>query len=245
MVNNNGFNPQWNEKFQFHSLFPELAILRFVVMDNDTLSDDFIGQFSLPLSSLALGQCVQPYIHESTCLSSCILMYIAVYPLSLHNSTYTFPAVSTIADYCFVVHGVGYRHVHLLSDKGEPLDQATIFVHIACENPANAFYKVCVNISMTTTVAYKPIPCFVVFTTYACVHTCMDMHTRAHARTQTHRHTYTCMCTQTHILILSQMNCHFDNALDKVRFGRKVSQHNIMYFFYIFVQFPSYLLFCK
>ena len=81
MVNNNGFNPQWNESFQFHSLFPELAILRFVVMDNDTLSDDFIGQFSLPLSSLALGQSVLQYIHKSTFYHLVILMCIAVYLL--------------------------------------------------------------------------------------------------------------------------------------------------------------------
>ena len=92
-----------------------------------------------------------------------ILMYIAAYPLSVHNNTYTFTAVSTIADYCSVVHGVGYRHVHLLSDKGEPLDQATIFVHIACENPANVFYKVCVIIMYVLCVC-----CIRTYTLFCC-----------------------------------------------------------------------------
>ena len=55
VVKDNGFNPQWNESFNFRSIFPGLAILRFVVTDDDTLSDDFI---SLPLESLAPGQWV-------------------------------------------------------------------------------------------------------------------------------------------------------------------------------------------
>lgn len=46
--------------FKFKSIFPDLAILRFVVMDDDTLSDDFIGQYSLPLESLAPGY---RYVH--------------------------------------------------------------------------------------------------------------------------------------------------------------------------------------
>ena len=54
-MKDNGFNPQWHQSFSFKSTFPSLAILRFVVMDADTLSDDFIGQYSLPLESLAPG----------------------------------------------------------------------------------------------------------------------------------------------------------------------------------------------
>ena len=63
-MKDNGFNPQWNASFKFKSIFPGLAILRFVVMDDDTLSDDFIGQYSLPLESLAPGQCV--------CVRACV-----------------------------------------------------------------------------------------------------------------------------------------------------------------------------
>ena len=69
-VKDNGFNPQWNEAFKFKSIFPDLAILRFVVMDDDTLSDDFIGQYSLPLESLAPGQCV--------CVSACVSCSVCV-----------------------------------------------------------------------------------------------------------------------------------------------------------------------
>ncbi|KAM8823100.1 1-phosphatidylinositol 4,5-bisphosphate phosphodiesterase delta-1a isoform 2-T2 [Spinachia spinachia] len=53
---NNGFNPMWNENFQFQIHVPELAMLRFVVEDYDAGShNDFIGQYCLPLSSAKNG----------------------------------------------------------------------------------------------------------------------------------------------------------------------------------------------
>ena len=73
VVKDNGFNPQWNASFKFKSIFPGLAILRFVVMDDDTLSDDFIGQYSLPLESLAPGQCV--------CVRACVCACVHAYGL--------------------------------------------------------------------------------------------------------------------------------------------------------------------
>ena len=46
----------WNETFQHTVTFSELALVRFLVMDHDLLSkDDFIGQFTLPLNSIATG----------------------------------------------------------------------------------------------------------------------------------------------------------------------------------------------
>uniref|UniRef100_A0A1X7VUT6 Phosphoinositide phospholipase C n=1 Tax=Amphimedon queenslandica TaxID=400682 RepID=A0A1X7VUT6_AMPQE len=56
VINDNGFNPVWNETFQKIVCFPELALIRFKVMDYDLLSkDDFIGQFTLPLDSIETG----------------------------------------------------------------------------------------------------------------------------------------------------------------------------------------------
>ncbi|KAF3836571.1 hypothetical protein F7725_029129 [Dissostichus mawsoni] len=52
----NGFNPMWNEKFQFDIHVAELALLRFVVEDYDSTSqNDLIGQYCLPLSSVQNG----------------------------------------------------------------------------------------------------------------------------------------------------------------------------------------------
>ncbi|KAM4835985.1 1-phosphatidylinositol 4,5-bisphosphate phosphodiesterase delta-4 isoform 2-T4 [Thomomys bottae] len=55
-VENNGFNPYWGETLCFHVRVPELAMLRFVVKDYDWKSrNDFIGQFTLPLTCMQQG----------------------------------------------------------------------------------------------------------------------------------------------------------------------------------------------
>ncbi|UJR21175.1 hypothetical protein I4U23_024273 [Adineta vaga] len=47
-------NPQFNDTFEFEIAFPELALVRFVVLDDDSLDYDFIGQYTLPF------ECIQP-----------------------------------------------------------------------------------------------------------------------------------------------------------------------------------------
>lgn len=56
VVTNNGFNPWWDTEFEFEVVVPELALVRFVVEDYDASSkNDFIGQSTIPLSSLKQG----------------------------------------------------------------------------------------------------------------------------------------------------------------------------------------------
>lgn len=51
-----GFNPCWDETLTFQIRVPELALVRFVVEDYDTTSsNDFVGQFTLPLPNLREG----------------------------------------------------------------------------------------------------------------------------------------------------------------------------------------------
>ncbi|XP_033494511.2 1-phosphatidylinositol 4,5-bisphosphate phosphodiesterase delta-1a isoform X1 [Epinephelus lanceolatus] len=55
-IENNGFNPMWNESFKFDIHVPELAMLRFVVEDYDSTSqNDLVGQYCLPLTSVQNG----------------------------------------------------------------------------------------------------------------------------------------------------------------------------------------------
>ena len=54
-VNHNGLNPVWNESFEKAIFVPELAMLRFVVNDDNFGFDDFIGQNSIPFTSLRPG----------------------------------------------------------------------------------------------------------------------------------------------------------------------------------------------
>lgn len=55
-IENNGFNPMWNENFQFDVRVPDLALVRFLIEDYDSSSDnEFIGQYTLPFNSLKNG----------------------------------------------------------------------------------------------------------------------------------------------------------------------------------------------
>ncbi|XP_039972491.1 1-phosphatidylinositol 4,5-bisphosphate phosphodiesterase delta-3-A [Xiphias gladius] len=55
-IDNNGFNPRWDCTLSFQLQVPDLALVRFVVEDHDhTAKNDFVGQFTLPFSSLRTG----------------------------------------------------------------------------------------------------------------------------------------------------------------------------------------------
>uniref|UniRef100_A0A665T5K4 Phosphoinositide phospholipase C n=1 Tax=Echeneis naucrates TaxID=173247 RepID=A0A665T5K4_ECHNA len=55
-VDNNGFNPRWDCTFNFTVHVPDLALVRFMVEDHDyTSPNDFLGQYTLPFSSLRTG----------------------------------------------------------------------------------------------------------------------------------------------------------------------------------------------
>ncbi|VDK79797.1 unnamed protein product [Litomosoides sigmodontis] len=81
-VKNDGANPSFNELFQFEITIPEMALIRFLVLDDDFIDDDFIGQYTIPF------ECVKS----------------------------------------------GYRHVPLLNNEGEVLENCTLFVHVAVTN---------------------------------------------------------------------------------------------------------------
>ncbi|ESO98697.1 hypothetical protein LOTGIDRAFT_142432, partial [Lottia gigantea] len=54
-VENNGLNPRWYENFSLRVRVPELAMVRFVVKDEDRGRDDFIGYYCLPFNSIQEG----------------------------------------------------------------------------------------------------------------------------------------------------------------------------------------------
>ncbi|KAM4539069.1 inactive phospholipase C-like protein 2 [Odontesthes bonariensis] len=53
-VTQNGDNPIFDESFEFQINLPELAMVRFVVLDDEFIGDEFIGQYTIPL------ECLQP-----------------------------------------------------------------------------------------------------------------------------------------------------------------------------------------
>ncbi|CAF1230912.1 unnamed protein product [Adineta ricciae] len=55
-IENNGFNPNWNETFQFDIQFPQMCLLRFDVCDYDIYShDDHLAYFCLPVLTIQPG----------------------------------------------------------------------------------------------------------------------------------------------------------------------------------------------
>uniref|UniRef100_A0A8C9YYT4 Phosphoinositide phospholipase C n=1 Tax=Sander lucioperca TaxID=283035 RepID=A0A8C9YYT4_SANLU len=66
ILGNHGFNPEWNETFQFDVYVPELALVRFTVEDYDSVSDnEFIGQYTLPFNSLKMGYRQVPLLNRN------------------------------------------------------------------------------------------------------------------------------------------------------------------------------------
>ncbi|KAM9855322.1 1-phosphatidylinositol 4,5-bisphosphate phosphodiesterase eta-2a [Aulostomus maculatus] len=55
VVDDNGFNPMWEETLVFTVHMPELALVRFLVWDHDPIGQDFIGQRSISFNSMMPG----------------------------------------------------------------------------------------------------------------------------------------------------------------------------------------------
>ena len=55
-VSHNGYNPIFDEMFEFRIMLPELALLRFVVLDDDHIGDCFIGQYTIPVDCVREGK---------------------------------------------------------------------------------------------------------------------------------------------------------------------------------------------
>lgn len=53
-VQQNSDNPIFDETFEFQVNLPELTMVRFVVLDDDYIGDEFIGQYTIPF------ECLQP-----------------------------------------------------------------------------------------------------------------------------------------------------------------------------------------
>ncbi|XP_066500454.1 1-phosphatidylinositol 4,5-bisphosphate phosphodiesterase eta-2a [Hoplias malabaricus] len=55
VVDDNGFNPMWEETLVFSVHMPETALVRFLVWDHDPIGQDFIGQRTLAFNSMIPG----------------------------------------------------------------------------------------------------------------------------------------------------------------------------------------------
>ena len=50
-----GYNPLFDESFEFQVNLPELALVRFAVLDDDYIGDEFISQYTIPFDCMQTG----------------------------------------------------------------------------------------------------------------------------------------------------------------------------------------------
>ncbi|XP_033100292.1 uncharacterized protein LOC117103782 [Anneissia japonica] len=74
-IQDNGFSPIWNSTMQFGIQAMDLALIRFAVWDEDPIGRDFIGQATLPLSSLTSGY---RHIHLDGLEQATIFVHISI-----------------------------------------------------------------------------------------------------------------------------------------------------------------------
>ena len=54
-----GYNPIFDESFEFQINLPELALIRFCVLDDDFIGDEVIGQPTIPFECMQTGKWTQ------------------------------------------------------------------------------------------------------------------------------------------------------------------------------------------
>uniref|UniRef100_A0A8C2YVT9 Phosphoinositide phospholipase C n=1 Tax=Cyclopterus lumpus TaxID=8103 RepID=A0A8C2YVT9_CYCLU len=68
VVDDNGFNPMWEETLVFNIQMPQVALVRFQVWDHDPIGQDFIGQRTVAFRSLMPGR-----LHKDICMHTSVL----------------------------------------------------------------------------------------------------------------------------------------------------------------------------
>nr|XP_039250231.1 uncharacterized protein LOC120327925 isoform X2 [Styela clava] len=82
VIDDNGFNPVWNEELFFPLSRPELCFIRFTVWDQDPIGRDFIGQRTISMRNLKQGY---RHIHLSNCVCASIFVNINLEPFNNNN----------------------------------------------------------------------------------------------------------------------------------------------------------------
>ncbi len=59
-IASDGLHPIWNQQLEFNIQCPEMALVRFNVIDDDFTAEPFIGQAVFPLDCLRVGKLFCP-----------------------------------------------------------------------------------------------------------------------------------------------------------------------------------------
>uniref|UniRef100_A0A8C7ZE15 Phosphoinositide phospholipase C n=1 Tax=Oryzias sinensis TaxID=183150 RepID=A0A8C7ZE15_9TELE len=75
VVDDNGFNPLWEETLVFNIQMPQIALVRFQVWDHDPIGRDFIGQRTVALTSMMPGY---RHVYLDGMAESSIFVHVAI-----------------------------------------------------------------------------------------------------------------------------------------------------------------------
>nr|XP_057906496.1 1-phosphatidylinositol 4,5-bisphosphate phosphodiesterase eta-2a [Doryrhamphus excisus] len=79
VVDDNGFNPMWEETLVFTVHMPELALVRFLVWDHDPIGQDFIGQRTIAFNSMMPGY---RHVYLEGMEEASIFVHVAVHDIT-------------------------------------------------------------------------------------------------------------------------------------------------------------------
>nr|XP_061802202.1 1-phosphatidylinositol 4,5-bisphosphate phosphodiesterase eta-2-like [Nerophis lumbriciformis] len=79
VVDDNGFNPMWEETLVFTIHMPELTLVRFLVWDHDPIGQDFIGQRSIAFNSMMPGY---RHVYLEGMEEASIFVHVAVHDIT-------------------------------------------------------------------------------------------------------------------------------------------------------------------
>ncbi|XP_061910159.1 1-phosphatidylinositol 4,5-bisphosphate phosphodiesterase eta-2a [Entelurus aequoreus] len=79
VVDDNGFNPMWEETLVFTVHMPELTLVRFLVWDHDPIGQDFIGQRTIAFNSMMPGY---RHVYLEGMEEASIFVHVAVYDIT-------------------------------------------------------------------------------------------------------------------------------------------------------------------
>ncbi|KAK2847750.1 hypothetical protein Q7C36_009432 [Tachysurus vachellii] len=78
VVDDNGFNPVWEETLSFTLHMPEIALVRFLVWDHDPIGRDFVGQRTVAFTSLMPGY---RHVYLEGMMEASIFVHISVHDI--------------------------------------------------------------------------------------------------------------------------------------------------------------------
>uniref|UniRef100_A0A665SVB5 Phosphoinositide phospholipase C n=1 Tax=Echeneis naucrates TaxID=173247 RepID=A0A665SVB5_ECHNA len=79
VVDDNGFNPMWEETLVFNIKMPQIALVRFQVWDHDPIGRDFIGQRTVAFTSMMPGY---RHVYLEGMAESSIFVHVAIHHMA-------------------------------------------------------------------------------------------------------------------------------------------------------------------